>query len=473
MKCIYVDLDGTLVKTDTLWEAVLGTLRSKPAQFLHAVTALFKGRSAFKDAITFVPDPALLPYNQDVLEYVRNQRLEGNRIILATAAHSRIANAVAAHTGLFHDVLATGSTRNLKGRNKADAILSHHSRTAPETPWTYVGNDKPDLAIWAVADEAVVVCSNPSLMREVAEKVKISAVFHERKLTLRHLLAQLRLYQWVKNLLVFMPLFLAHSLDSTESLVSGVLAFFAFCFCASALYSVNDLFDLEADRRHPSKKKRPLAAGALQVPFAIAMVSVLLLMSLACSVLVQETTFLLWILTYAVLALAYSVVLKRMPMLDVITLSGLYVIRILAGASATGTFVSPWLLMFGLFIFLTLAFLKRYTELRTAQQQEVVKVSGRGYYVSDVEIIGVFGPASGLIGILIFVLYLSGPDVQRLYDYPLRLWIAVPIFIYWLGRVWLLGHRDQVDDDPVLFVLRDKASYVVVGLLVAIVLWAW
>ncbi len=283
---------------------------------------------------------------------------------------------------------------------------------------------------------------------------------------------QLRPHQWAKNLLLFLPLLLAHRTNDVSSWAGLLAAFVAFCFTASAIYTVNDLADRESDALHPTKRNRPIPSGRLGVSAAFVLIAALLVASTVVASVWTPVQFITWLVVYVVATTLYSMWLRKVVLVDVLLLGGLYSLRILAGGAAVGVQVSPWLLAFSLFLFTSLAFLKRYCELRDTVEREGRAVSGRGYHVGDAGLVLILGPALGFLAVLVFVLYLNSPEVMRLYAHPLRLWSMVPVMLYWVARMWLLAHRGVMHEDPVLFALRDGGSYVVGVLSALIVFWA-
>ncbi len=456
---LYVDLDGTLVRTDTLWESLVLLSGRAPFKALSTLTAIASGRSAFKrrvaDGISI--DPASLPYDETLLVYLRAEHERGRRIVLATAAHETIARSVADHLGMFDDVLATDARGNNKGEAKAERIREH----AAGRSWAYAGDHAVDLSIWKQADAAVVVTHDRNLVEQAARHTTIERTFMKQSWTLADLLRQWRVHQWVKNILLFVPLFLAHRITDPDALLNVVLAVVVFNVVASAVYVVNDLMDLASDRQHPTKRHRPLASGILPIPVALASVPVLLAVGTVITAILLPWSFALWVAGYAVITTLYTFVLKRIAIVDVLTLSGLYTLRILAGGAAAGVSVSPWLLMFSMFLFTSLAFLKRYTELVDTADREGTTVAGRGYVPADADFVRSIGPGVGLIAVLVFTLYLNSRDVQILYVHPLRLWLLVPCLLYWISRLWFIAHRREMHDDPILFAVRDPISYLV------------
>lgn len=283
-----------------------------------------------------------------------------------------------------------------------------------------------------------------------------------------HLIRQMRVYQWVKNLLLIVPLALAHRTGDVDALLSCVWGIAAFSLVASGVYIVNDISDLEHDRIHPRKRFRPLASGAVSLPIAWSVVIISVVSAAVICVFVTPQSFTMWLLTYAVATTAYSFVLKRIALVDVIALAGLYALRVAAGGAAAGVEVSPWLLGFSLFLFMSLAFLKRYAELRDTIEREGTHVSGRGYHVGDAEFVLMAGTALGFVAVLVFTLYVNGPQVQTLYSHPYRMWLIAPCLVYWVSHLWLTAHRGGMHDDPIVFAARDKHSWAVGAAIAAI-----
>ena len=275
------------------------------------------------------------------------------------------------------------------------------------------------------------------------------------------IIKEMRIYQWVKNILIFVPLLLSHTYAQFDMISVSVIAFIAFSLCASSVYIINDLCDLESDKKHPVKKFRPIAAGTLSVSVAKVMAFILFVVALAVAVLINQE-FVLVFITYFILTLAYSFGLKALPIIDVLILGGLYTLRIIAGIYAIQVEISFWLLVFSLFIFISLAMLKRFIELKNMEERDEDKMSRRGYEVDDADLISKMGIVSSYIAILVIALYIHDPLVTVKYSSPAWLWLVIPAMLYWLSRVWLIANRGQLHEDPVLFALRDKASYVVV-----------
>ena len=451
-----VDLDGTLVRTDTLWESVAALVRRDPLAAFALPFWLLRGRAAFKSEVARRAeiDVALLPYDANVLRELRRQRAEGRWLVLATASDSRIAEGVARHLGLFDAVLASDGVRNLKREAKAEALVERYG----EGRFDYMGEDRHDVPVWKRAGAAYVVGAR-ALARGLESSGKVVHEIPREPGGAVPLLRALRVYQWAKNLLVFVPLATAHLLLLPGAVMAAVLAFTAFSLAASAVYLANDLADLQDDRRHPVKRARPLAAGEVAIGTG-AMLIVLLLAGSAALCALLPPAFGALLATYLAANLAYSLRIKRIPVVDVFVLAGLYTLRILAGAAAIAVPVSHWLLGFSLFAFLSLALVKRFVEVSNVASRDEVNVAGRGYVAGDGELLAMLGTASASLSVLVFALYITSPQVVVLYRAPALLWFAVPLLLYWMSRIWFLAHRGALHEDPLLFALHDPVSYV-------------
>jgi 4-hydroxybenzoate polyprenyltransferase/phosphoserine phosphatase len=474
-----VDLDGTLVKSDTLHDSTLSVARHHPAALLSIPGWLIQGKAALKRhlANTVQLDVTHLPYNRELLQYLEQQRSTGRPIYLATAADADTANRIAAHLGLFTGVLASNGQLNLAGKNKLAAFQSRFGDN-----FSYIGNALPDLPLLQHCQEPMVANPTPGL-RAALRQSHINPVrtFDERATPLKAWVKAIRLHQWAKNVLIFLPLLLAHAL--APGLIAGaVLAFISFGLCASATYIVNDLLDLEADRQHPSKRRRPFAAGDLSALSGIMVIVLFLAASLTLALLVPSVIsrlspglfllyphrFLVWLGIYLVTTLAYSLRLKRAVLVDVIVLSGLYTVRIIAGSAATGVAVSTWLASFSIFFFLSLAFVKRFAELENLRERGGVSAGGRGYNIADIEQLRSFGSASGYASVVVLTLYISNLDAAQLYQHTNRLWLLVPVLLLWISRLWLRASRGQLNEDPVVYAITDRRS-LLLGVLVALI----
>lgn len=453
-----VDLDGTLIRTDTLLESTLLFLKQDGlrALFLVLVWAL-RGKAHLKHMVAARTrlNPAELPYNRDLLAFLMTEHAAGTRLVLATGADEGIANRIAAHLGIFDEVLASDGRRNLTANCKAQALVARFGTRG----FRYVGNSNADLPVWRQASQAIVCCTSavlPGRLRR--EQVPTERVFLEEQSTLALLGKALRVYQWPKNLLIWVPLFLSHRLGHASLIVEGVVAMAAFSFCASALYLVNDLLDLPADRAHPRKCARPFASGLLNPWLGVALAPVLTVTAMLMAWMVS-TDFLIVLALYAACSIAYSFFVKEVPLLDVCLLGGLYVVRIFAGGAAMGIVISSWTLGYCMFLFLSLALLKRYVELLMLSANKQTESRGRGYRVTDYPILASFGAGTACVAALLLALYIESDEVRLLYSHPQRLWLLCGMHLYWISRAWLLANRGEMHHDPVLFALRDPASY--------------
>lgn len=451
---LYVDLDGTLVRIDTMQQAWLVMARDHPIGALRVLIRLFKSRQAAKDLIarTVHLDPAHLPYREPVIEYIRQAKNEGRRVVLATGSHRNYAEAVARHLGLFDAVYATDPQTNLIGLNKLESIRTD----CQEQAFEYLGDSGQDIVIFEASTIAGLVGGRRFQPLKNAD-VHVHRLAHLHNNTWYDLFRLIRPHQWVKNLLVGLPVIASHRLQDPEALGIALLTFVVFSCVASGNYILNDLLDAESDRKHPQKKNRPVACGTVTVPTAVGWMVSFLLVGLIGSVLVSAELLLL-MLGYLVLANMYSFQLKRRLLLDVLALAGMYTLRPLAGGIATGIIPSTWLLAFCMFFFACLAFAKRYTELR--QMLEPGKnLPGRAYEQADLDVIRVVGPVNGYLAVMVVALYISSPAVSVLYSRPQVLWLICPVLAYWITRLWFFAHRGKLDHDPVVFALKDWKTW--------------
>ena len=466
---LYVDLDGTLVKSDTLVDSLLVMLRTHPTLLLSVPSCLIHGKAAFKAFISesVSLDVAHLPYNSMLLDFLQQERARGRVLYLTTGADTRLANRVANHLGIFTGVLGSDGATNLTGHKKLDGLRSHLGSGT----FDYIGNSCADLPLLAHAAEAMV--ANPSLALRMELKrrgIHPACEFQERSRPVKSLINAVRVHQWAKNLLIFVPLLLSHSLNPGRAL-TALIAFLAFSFTASATYIVNDLLDIESDRRHSRKRFRPFASGDLSAFTGLGVVAIFLLLA-ASGARLLPPAFSAWVLLYLVSTLAYSFYLKRVALVDVLVLSGLYTLRLQAGSAATQTPISHWLAGFSIFLFLSLAIVKRFAELQNLGAGGAAPWNGRGYLVADIEQIRSFGTASAYAAVVIFAIYISGRDVTMLYRQPRLLWLIVPFMILWLSRVWLLASRGELNEDPVIFAITDKMSLLIGLAVVAIAMFS-
>lgn len=452
---LIVDLDGTLIHTDMLHESALRALRERPLDVLRLPFWLADGKAALKRRLAAASafDATTLPYNLPLIDWLRQQRVSGRTLILCTASDLSIATPIAEHLGLFDEVMASDGAVNLAGRHKHAALLARFGHGG----FDYAGNSRADLAVWPGARRAIVVNGTPALAAAAAMHCEVEHVMPAPPRGLRAWTKVLRVHQWMKNLLLFVPLLAGHMLGDLDAWLALLLAFVAFSLCASTVYIANDLLDLESDRQHPRKCKRPFASGVVPVWMGVALAPFLLLASLGLASLVGGP-FLAWLIVYFVLTCAYSFGLKRLILVDCLTLAVLYTLRIIAGAAAAGNLLSFWLLAFAVFLFLSLAFVKRYAELQVQMQTGKPKVHGRGYFTTDAPLVQMLGVTSGYASAVVLALYLNSDVVRQLYVTPEAVWGAVPVMLFWVSWIWMKAHRGEMHDDPLVFAVKDPAS---------------
>ena len=462
-----VDLDGTLIRSDMLWESLARLLREKPLALLAVPFWWLRGRAFLKQqlAARVTVDATALPYHEEFLAWLKTEKLAGRKLILATASDIKMAEPVARHVGLFDEVLASDGKTNLRDHAKLAALTKKFG----ERGFDYAGNSAVDLDVWQGTRTAVVVNASESLARRAAERTTVGRTFLEKPSTFMSVLRCLRPHQWIKNLIVFVPVLTGHEFGDRLILVQATLAFVAFCLCASSTYLLNDLTDLDADRHHARKRKRPFAAGTLPLSYGFAGAPLLFLAGLAIAVSLSPA-FASVILIYFAATLAYSWQVKQIAMLDVFFLAGLYTMRLVGGHVATDIKWSAWLLVFSMFIFLSLALMKRVQELLSVRESNGHEVKGRGYTANDLELVSMLGVVSGFIAVLVLALYVNSDQVKELYGEPTLLLLVCPLLLYWIARVWLLAHRGQMHEDPTAFAFKDWVSYAI-GALTLGVMW--
>ncbi len=460
-----VDLDGTLIRTDTLTEGLIALLGDMHLGAIFG--ALTAGRAGLKARVAALApfDPALLPYNEALLDYIRAERATGRRIVLATAANEAVASRVAAHLGLFDEVIASTETHNLKGSAKADALVARFGVSG----FAYAGDASADLAVWRHAASAVLVNVRQGVAAKARARAPVEHAIDDRQSRSATLLRAMRPHQWVKNLLVFVPIFTADAMGSWPGWVGAVLAFTAFCAVASSIYLLNDLLDLASDRAHPHKRLRPFAAGAAQPATGLALSLFLLVVG---GSLASKAGILGVVLAYAGMSLSYSLWLKRQPLVDVFALAGLYTVRLIGGGEATAHSLSLWLLAFASFLFLSLALVKRVAEVMDAAQRSSRGLSGRGYGPADLVILQMFGICSTFSASLVLALYVQYETTESRYASPGLLWGIVPLVLLWSCRMWLSTTRGYMHHDPILYAARDWVTWAIVGAMVCVVLAA-
>jgi 4-hydroxybenzoate polyprenyltransferase len=466
---LYVDLDGTLVSTDTLDECLLRIAVHRPLLLLLLPIWIVRGKAYFKDRVASASAHLLgrLPFRESVLRYVREHAHGSGPVVLATAANYRIANQVGKELQLFTDVMASDERLNLSGEQKLAKIREHSAGK----PFAYIGDNREDIPIWLAAERAVVVDTSQHLQDQLKTVPDVVVIPADRKTSARDWVRQLRCHQWSKNLLLVAALILAHKVTSLPAVLACLTAFIAFSLTASATYIGNDLLDLPFDREHPHKCKRPIASGVIAIRSALAVALCLLATAFGLSLLLLPANFVWMLLGYMGLNFCYSVWLKRVAVLDVMLLAGFYVYRVLIGAVAIQVVISPWLLAFSMFFFLGLGMVKRFADLVLAEKAEQTTVAGRSYVTADIDFFRSVGTASSCVAVLVLALYLQSQEVTKLYARPQLLWLVCPLVLYWNLRAWFVAQRGEMPDDPILFALRDPVSYVV-GTLTIVVLFS-
>ena len=448
-----VDLDGTLLRSDVLLESIVALLRHKPLTSLRVLLWLIRGRARFKEAVAENGDLNVthLPYRTELVDYLREEQAKGRYTVLATASNEKLANEIAAYLDCFDEVIASNSAQNLKGRTKARTLVERFG----ERGFEYVGDSMADIPVWQQAAGGLIVGASQRTQRAAGGIATVAPFSGDNRRPLASALRAMRPPQWLKNLLVFVPLFAAHQANPL-SLFSAALAFASFSLVASAAYLLNDILDLEADRSHPSKRNRVFAAGELHLSTAAWLIPALT----ACGAgfaLLLPSFFSACLLLYVVLTISYSLYLKRIAVVDVMTLAGLYTLRIMAGGAAVAVAISFWLLAFSMFLFFSLALVKRTTEMLLSRETNH-DLSRRGYGVADAEQLRSMGIASGYLAVLVVALYINSDSVAALYSEPRVLWLLCPVLLYWISRVWLKTGRGEMLDDPLVFTVKDRAS---------------
>jgi len=455
-KLLIVDLDGTLLKSDMLHESFWSAFgRNWCVPFL-SVLALRRGKAALKNYLSKGAniDVTSLPYNTKTIEYICAHREQGGRTALVTASNQIFANQIAEHLQIFDYVHGSSDKNNLKGSNKADLINEHYSKE----DFCYMGDATADLPVWRISSKIITVDALPSVRKQAERLGKPIEHLNTTTRSLQHYIKALRPYQWLKNILVFLPILTSHHFLWLTAL-NSIVAFIAFNLVASSVYVLNDLLDLNSDREHPRKRLRPFASGAVPIAHGSILALVLLITCVLVTVLL-DWKFFLTLAVYYVITFAYSLYLKRKIIIDICVLAGLYTIRIIAGSAATGIELSVWLLAFSIFFFFSLAAVKRQAELVDMLEQGKLMAKGRGYHVGDLPIISMLGLAAGYVSVLVMALYVNSPATVELYSYPPALWGICGVLLYWITRMVLITHRGSMLDDPVVFATKDKVSQI-------------
>lgn len=465
-----VDLDGTLVRTDTLLEAYVKLVKQHPLTIIRSLWWLKMGLAHFKDQIARrVQLPvATLPYNKPLLTWLRQEHASGRQLCLATGSNVRIARKVAGHVGLFSHIIASDAVHNRSGRNKIAPLVAKYGRGG----FIYAGNSRTDLPIWESAGGAVVVNAPDSVVQQVRQTAHVVRVFPRTSyLALPVLIPAIRVHQWIKNILLLVPVASAHELNNPNHWAASILGWAAFSLTASGIYLLNDMMDLDADRLHRAKQHRPLAAGLISIDTAAGMMLSLFTAAAIISLFLPKAFFAV-LLIYVGANMAYSWFFKRVIIADILILAALYVLRIFAGSAATGIATSLWLFAFAAFFFTSLALIKRVAELQNLAKQGRSAAAGRGYTTVHLPSLITAGWAAGLCSLLVLGLYFTSGAVGELYTKPQLLWLLLPVLLLWQARMWRLTVKGAVHEDPILFTALDRPSYIAGALAFLILYWA-
>jgi 4-hydroxybenzoate polyprenyltransferase len=460
MSPICVDLDGTLVFTDTLHESFLLAIKKNPLSLFLIFFWLIKGKAYLKTKLSEYIELSVedLPYNKKLIDWLMLKKDEGHKLVLATGANNIIAERIFKHLGFFDEWFASDHKVNLTSTNKSSCL----SEVYGKKNYIYIGNDKSDIAVWKSAKSAGCVNTSNSVKKKAAKVADVELSLPKVRNYMFSILKACRVHQYVKNVLLFVPLMMSKLYTDINLVYVFFIAFFCFSFLASATYLINDLLDLQSDRNHSSKKNRPFASGELSISFGISLIMILFGFSYVL-LLYLPLLFKLTLGVYLVTTLMYSFYLKRQPMLDVVVLSGLYTLRIFAGMTLISGGFSHWLLLFSIFIFTSLAFLKRFVELNKIDKVNRSGIQGRGYLSGEGGLLSTFGACSGCSAILVFALYIDSVRAQHLYTHPQLLYCACPVILYWVSYIWLQAFRGKVNDDPIVFAIKDRVSFLILG----------
>ncbi|WP_259779437.1 UbiA family prenyltransferase [Aestuariispira ectoiniformans] len=452
---IFADLDGTLIRTDLFYEAVLQFVKQNPLNIFLVFAWLLKGRPFVKEKVAQAIELNVesLPYETELIDYLKEQRAQGRQVILATAAHHSYAEKIADFLGFFDAVIATRAGVNMKGARKLAAIQDF----AGERRFTYAGDSSADRPIWKCARSNIFVNAPMRDVRASEAGGKAEKHIQSRPAVLRAFIREMRIHQYAKNALVLVPLFTSHSYQSLSAVITALIAFLSFSICASGVYFLNDLLDVQADRKHPRKCKRPLASGDLSIPVGVIGALGLPLVAFVLAIVFLPWLFVAVLAGYYLLTNIYSFYLKRVSTADVMTLAVLYTLRVVAGGAALGISLSSWLMGFSIFAFVSLAYLKRYVEV-AGLADGVDKAAGRGYGAEDKEAMFSLGVANMSASVLVLALYINSEVVSGIYNSPQLLWLLCLLMLYWGNRLWIGARRDKIADDPVVFAIRDRVS---------------
>ena len=453
---IVVDLDGTLIKTDLLHEGILNLIRKNFIFIFLIPVWILKGRFYLKSEIFKRVKIKFdsLPYHEDLIEYLKEQKLNGRKIVLATASLKEQALDINTYlNNLFSDVYGSDNGVNLKSKKKRDFLVDLYG----EKQFDYIGNSKSDIPIFDKCDRAIAVNASKSVISKVKKTHSDIKIFKSAN-KLKQFIKAIRVYQWVKNSLVMVPVITSQNWGNFERVEISIITIICFSLIASGGYLLNDLMDVESDRRHHRKKNRPIASGNISVITALIAMFFMIATGFSVSLLYDISTF-LTLLLYFVLSTAYSFALKRIVLIDLFILAMLYTLRIIAGGIATHISLSFWLLGFSVFVFFSLAVMKRSAEIIAKGENSTAnKIAGRGYFTEDLNFLNQIGIASGYMGIVVFALYINSEDVTLLYHSPQFLWLGCLLLMFWVNYLWYSTHKKRMTDDPIIFSLKNKVS---------------
>lgn len=462
---IVVDLDGTLTFTDTFFESLICLIKKNIFYLLILPFWLLQGKSKLKSKVSdrIFLDATLLPYNKKLIEFLLKEKKKNKKIILCSATDKRIANSVAEHLNLFDEVIASDKLLNVAGINKKKLLEKKFGKKN----FDYAGNSKIDIKVWEAAKSSIVVNANKSVIHQAKKITNFCKVFPKQKLKILDWLKIFRIHHWIKNLIIFIPLIAAHQINNFQILPALTIIFFSFSICASGIYIINDLIDLQSDRKHLSKRNRPIASGILSIQNAILLSIICITLSIVLG-LVVSTKYIIYLVFYLLLNILYSLYLKRFILIDCFVLVIFYNLRIIVGGLIGNIEISFWLFMFSTFIFLSLALIKRYIELQKYKNTTNKYLYGRGYKSSHARIVKILGLVTGYLSVFILFLYANASTTSILYNEPKIIWFVVPVFFYWMYRMWLKAEKNEIDDDPIIFIIKDKIS-IFLSLLILII----
>jgi 4-hydroxybenzoate polyprenyltransferase/phosphoserine phosphatase len=451
-----VDLDGTLVRTDLLFESLMSALKDQPSLAFRIPVWLLKGRAHLKQQLSERAsiDASLLPYHEEFLDWLKSEKQRGRKIYLVTAADSKLADQISDFLGIFEEVLASDGDTNLKGKWKSNRLVERFGKGC----FDYAGDSSADLSVWPNGRKTIVVAASKKVRRQIDVLEDDLIEFGGRANTAKEFLRSIRCYQWVKNVLVFVPVITSHTYTSLPVMISGAMIFVAWCLVASGIYLSNDLLDLEADRAHHRKRNRPFASGALKISIGIVATPVLIIAGLGLALAISWQTAGMLAL-YVIVSQAYSLHLKRRLLIDVFILAFLYTARVVGGGLATGNHATIWLLGFSCFMFLGLAFLKRCAELIRIRDAGKQHLGNRGYGIGDLDMLERFGVSSSFASVLVLSLYVHSNVAVDAYARPSALWAIVPLLLFWQCRLWIATSRGEMHDDPIVFSIKDRVSW--------------